>query len=742
MCAYRGQNNSHVTWRTPSYYANNNLYPDSYTQNEAPTRTSRRIHDGLSLTQNYGLDTTSDDLNSSPYSSPFYINGRYNSDNLTTQRANSASVQGTEKLLVLHNEYDDFTDEDVQTTIEMWQGKQIKFEIPYSGKIVGQTISLKNTGGCTGILSIYLSAKDGGPILSETSIDLCQVSEDKFEKVELTTMTPVSRDANPRGKIYVRLEIWDEISQERSENPFNTGRKIEIAATGNGNHYACEYKLGDKNTPVDEAYNYARRPSRPLLGLVYNNYESVPVINGGSFKYGATVSQNGYRYDVFCCKDESHAEVVIYDHAMNKIIDNTDIRIDGRLEQLTIVQVKNTVYYDDGYSPFQKFTVGEWTSSRTAEQQGDSQPVIGAKILLWHNNRIYRSGFATDPNLVQFSVIEDDGPDPENLLYRMYCPDDYPQATSISPITAIVELDPQHFEILTTDSCDQYETNVAKRTAENAIPAKVSIYSDGIGVQSQGDVCNFKGTLYSFDADEGIRRFTGSIWQKLPTTVDSHYDRVDMNKPRKLWGYADKLYFNYTDKIDGKAKCLIWDQNMNYQQYPWFQDYDLPFCDVRKFDDFELVGIHPDFPCIMRLYAEDCWRRLDTPIVFQRDTKFLSLPGNAADMIVRRVHNKVIANSNRWWWFGISADKQELTQYRNKEDWYRIPCWDTLTYEAPIETPFPFVDQYEEDSTIRLTLSHLRIKGNAFQEKIKCKTFRRQANLISTMFEAAVRQFN
>jgi len=739
---FRFQNNSHTTNRVPSYYANNNVYPGAYAQNEAPTRVSRRVHDGLSLTQNFGLDTTSDDINSSPFSSPFYINGRYNSDNLTTQRANSASVQGVEKLLVLHNEYDDFTDNDIQTTIEMWQGKQIKFEIPYHGKVVGQTIKIKNTQRCTGILSIYLSAKDGGPILSETCIDLCQVSEDKFEKVELTTMTPVARDANPRGKLYVRLEIWDEIDQTRSDNPFNTGRKIEISATGAGNHYACEYKLGDKNAPVDEQYEYVRRPSRPLLGLVYNDYTSVPVVNGASFKYGATISTNGYRYDVFCFKDGTHAEVAIYDNVMNKIVENTNIRVDGRLEQLSIVQVKNTVYYDDGYSPFQKFTVGQWNSSIVPPKPGDAQPVIGAKILLWHNNRIYRSGFATDPNLVQFSVIEDSGPDPENLIYRFYVPDDYPQATSISPITAIVELDPQHLMIFTTDSVDQYESNSAKRSAESSIPAKVSIYSDGIGVQSQGDVCNFKGTLYSFDPDEGIRRFTGSIWQKLPTTIDSHYDRVDMTKPRKIWGYADKLYFNYTDKIDGKAKALIWDSNMNYQQYPFFQDYDLPFCDVRKFDDYNLIGSHPDFPCIMRLYAEDTWRRLDSPIVFQRDTKYLSLPGNAADMIVRRVHNKVISNCNRWWWFGITSDKQSLKQERNVVDWYRMPCWDTLSVDNPIESPFPFVDQYEENATIRLTISNLRIQGESFQEKIKCKTFRRQANLISTMFEAAVRQYN
>ena len=121
--ALREQNNPNVTGQSPSYYANNRLYPGAYARTDWPTRTSRRVHDGFSLTANYGLDTTSDDINESPYSSPYYINGRYFSENLVTQRGNSASVQGTEKLLTVHDEVEDFTTSDVQTTIKMWQGK-------------------------------------------------------------------------------------------------------------------------------------------------------------------------------------------------------------------------------------------------------------------------------------------------------------------------------------------------------------------------------------------------------------------------------------------------------------------------------------------------------------------------------------------------------------------------------------------------------------------------------------------
>ena len=819
----RWQNNPHPHGRVPIYYANNRLYNGSYAPTEAPTRTSRRIHDGFVLSNNYGLDTTSDDINSSLYSSPYYINGRYNSDNLTTQRANSASVQGTEFLLSPLETTADFTDDDIQTTIEMWQGKQLKFVIPYDGKVVGNTITLKNTDECTGILSIYFSTKEGGEPVYETAVDLCKVSPDRFEHFILHSMTVVPQQANPKKKLYVRMEIWDEVDQKRSANPFNTGRKIEIAATGLGNHQACVYKLQDKNVMVDEHYDYKDYPSRPLIGLIYSDYESVPTDRIDNMKTGATVSLNGYRYDIFCVKNGSGAQVLIYDKEMNKLVEGTDISVDGRIKQLNIAQATDTnkstwVYYVDGYSPLQRFKIGEWRSeafptgsadsvkaeiddsvffnsdlggasgtyvftytgghweynetevslstygisligggpsegstitvvytvtdggTKTIEsiEFVDARPVVGASLIVHHNNRLYLAGFRNDPNLVQISSIEKDGPNYTLFPYRIYVPNRSPYDTSLNPITAIVEYSTDEIMILGKSFYARFQSNV---NIEDGTPSQVSSYMDSAGVQAQGDVVNYKGVLYSFDQKEGIRRYSGAVWSKLPTTVDSHYDRVDMTKPRKIWGYANKLYFNYTDSIDGKAKCLIWDMQMNYQQYPWFQDVDIPFCDARFDETEDLIGIHPDYPCIMRLYAEDIWARLDTPIVFRRDTKYLSLPGNAANIIVKRVHAKIINNANRWWYLSINGDKQNMTQFRGHDKYYRQPVWDTITVQEPAETPFPFEDVFEENAIYQMSLTNIRLQCSAVQVRAKTKTFRNQANLVSIALEVQPKNY-
>ena len=829
MCAWRYQNNPHAKGKFPSYYASRNIYPGSYAQTDVPGRTSRRIHDGFDLTRNYGLDTTSDDINSSPYSSPYYINGRYLADNLVSQRGNSSSVQGI-KMLLFPERYQrkvDFSNDDIQTTLEIWQGKQIKFEIPYNGKVVGNTITLRNTGASTGILSIYLSTTKNGVPIYETAIDLCGVSRDKFEHRELYSITTIPAIANPRKKLYVRMEIWDEVERcekKRNANPFNTGRKVEIAATGKGSHEACVYTLKEKNEPVVEQYDYKVQPSKPLLGLIYSDWESVPVDRLDNMKTGATVSLRGYRYDIMCAKKNGEAEVIIYDKEMNKIVENTNIKVDGRVSQLNIAQVTDTdkvtwVYYVDGYSPLQRFKIGEWISSSfptgsadnvtaqidaetwynsplgstggtyvftyhnghweynetevslatygitlvgggpsegstitvlyTVAEGGaknvesvqfvDARPVLGAKLIMFHNNRLYLAGFRNDPNLVQISAIEAEGPNYTQFPYRFYAPNRSPYDTSLNPITALTEYASDQIMISMKNGFSIYSTYGSRSSTglEDNIPTQVSTFMDSAGVQSQGDIVNYKGIIYSYDEKEGLRRFTGALWNDVPSMqpVSSHFDRVDMDRPRKMWGFSNKLYYNYYDKIDGKAKCLIWDQQMDYQTYPAFMDQDVPFCDVRTDESEDLVGIHADYPAIMLHYAEDTWRRFDTPITFERWTKYLSLPGNAADIVASRVHVKVLANATRWWWVGITGDKQVFNQERGKDIVYREPVWKNKIIEEPPETAFPVQDIYGEDATYRLSIMDLRLTRESIQVKVKAKTFRDQASLLSVLIE-------
>ena len=362
---------------------------------------------------------------------------------------------------------------------------------------------------------------------------------------------------------------------------------------------------------------------------------------------------------------------------------------------------------------------------------------------MFHNNRLYLTGFRHDPNLVQLSSIEAEGPNFETFPYRFYAPNRSPYDTSTNPITALTELSNDNLMISFKNGFSLYQTYGGSSSVgpESAMPVQISTFTDSAGVQSAGDITNYKGVLYSFDEKEGLRRFTGALWSLIPNSVDSHYDRVDMTKPRKLWGYSNKLYFNYTDKVDGIAKCLVWDMTMSYQTFPFFQDYNLPFCDIRFDESEELIGIHPDYPCVMKHYSENCWKRFDSPIVFRRDSKFLSMPGNASDMVVKRCHIKVLADTNRWWYVSLNPDRQSLTQTRGKDILFRQPTWDTNVEEEPAELPFSTEDVYEQNASYRLSLMNLRIQCSAVQVRVQTKTFRSQANLLSTELEVQPHQF-
>lgn len=843
--AYRESNNSKTTGQVPNYYARNRLYPGAYQRTEWETRRSRRIHDGFVLSRNYGLDTVSDDINSSPYSSPYYINGRYNSDALVQQRGSSASVQGIKRLASVHSyrlgeeAFDGVEEKGEQGKvpyIELWQGKQIKFKLgeglagkPIGRKIVGNIVALRNVGGCTGILSMYFATSENDQPIYETAIDLCEVSQDRFEKFEVYGAIPILPDPSV-GELWVRMEIWDEIEQKRSRNPFNTGRKIQIAMGGDGGHQECVYRLGEKNLPVKEEYDYKKKVGRPLIGLICNDYTSVPVDRIGQEKNGATVSLNGYRYDIMCCKTDggTTAEVLVYDRETDQFIEN-DIRVDGRVETMYIAQATDLnqqtwVYYVDGYSPLQRFKIGEWQSyaypsasseeisvsvdetvwwasdlgaesgyyefryiadegssvwkytsggesrvvnlgdygislsgvpanqarihiSTTVSEEGttktlesveyvDVRPVVGASLILFHNNRLYLSGFRNDRNLLQISEITEEGPLFDSFPYRTYVPNRSPYDTSINPITAMAEYQSDEIMILGTNFYARFQTNV---NIEDGTPQQVASYTDSAGVLSQGDVINYKGVLYSFDRKEGWRRYSGSIWTVIPNSIDSHYDRVDMKRPRKMWGYANKLYYSYMDKVDGKRKCLVWDSQMNYQTMPFFQDADIPFCDVRHDEQARLIGIHPDYPCVLEHYAPDVWRRLDTPITMERHSKHISVPGLNHDMYVKRVHVNVLANANRWAWLGVAYDTHKLCQERGRDVVYRMPIWDTITVEEPPESAFAVEDIYEEDALKRLDIEGVRIRCTSIQLKFKVKTFRGQVSLVSVGFEVMPR---
>ena len=82
-----------------------------------------------------------------------------------------------------------------------------------------------------------------------------------------------------------------------------------------------------------------------------------------------------------------------------------------------------------------------------------------------------------------------------------------------------------------------------------------------------------------------------------------------------------------------------------------------------------------------------------------------------------------------------------MTQTRGKDTWYRQPVWDTITVQEPAETAFPFEDIFEENAIYRMSITNLRIRCSAVQVRVKTKTFRNQANLVSIELEVQPKNY-
>ena len=110
-------------------------------------------------------------------------------------------------------------------------------------------------------------------------------------------------------------------------------------------------------------------------------------------------------------------------------------------------------------------------------------------------------------------------------------------------------------------------------------------------------------------------------------------------------------------------------------------------------------------------------------------------------MILKNVHVKVIANSNRWWLLGVSVDQHKLTQHRGDTIAYRVPCWDTLDVESNPEDLFTERDVYLEKAISLLSIHFVKTHAISVQVKVKCKTFNAQANMVSVLVEAQPHQY-
>ncbi len=739
-----GQPGRRLSW----WNSQNEIYEGIYARGQSQTRSSRRLHDGLMEAANYGLDADDDDQNTSAFASPYYVNGRYFSKRAKVNRANISSRYGIYRRICPDERLVDFTDDDILTWLKLRQGERWEFQLNCeNNQVIGNTITIRNTGKSKGYLLIEAAQDRELSPDYMTFIALRDLTDEAVHKklYDINTITPEN------GSLWISLSIYDDIKDMHldledesrrdypdTSEPFAQNTYIEIAASGMASRQIAEYEMPNTNRRLQEIqYDYHRKPSAPLIGLIYSTWAPVPVDKIGNEQDGATVFRDGHRYDIFAGNNGTDAKLFIYDYEKNSFVDGVDIPIDLTTPIVYIGQPDDSVYFVDKAHALRQFVIGSWEASDVTADNSESgtplQAPDGAGLLCFYNNRLYLANFPDEPNLAMCSQIEKDGPHYNEFPYRWYIPNKNQKETSSMPITAVVPYSSTSIMFATTKTASLF---TASASFETGIPTLLDFYGDNTGVESQGDICNYAGTIYQFSSTEGIRRFNGAKWEVVPNSVNRLFRRVDMSKPRKLFGYSNGLYFSYIDSVDGQQKVLFWDMLMNYQQYPWFQDTNISFADVRADKEFNILSTHAKYLCVENIYHTDTWADFDTPIVLERHSKYFQVPGLANDMILRRLWPTFLGDSTRSWWVALSL--QTKRTMANIDAVNNVFVWRKVVHKS-IEKPDAPTDIFKNVDTeqpgIKRTSIDLSASAISFQWRIKTYTFDSQANMLYVLPE-------
>lgn len=643
-------------------------YPDVYSRTTNPwqTRVGRRNREFASFSNLLGLNTAFDDLHKKDGESPFLRNVRYMGDKQTVQRAQVTSRDGAKLLGILSKEYIEAYPE--QYHIEMWEGEAIEFDIePTDHLIIGGSLRIRNKEGARGRLRVFLKQNHSTRPICDANIALEGISKNSYVEREFTFINPLSA----KNGLTIRLEVEGDIEPDECGD-VGDGHKIWLAASGYKGHRAASYTSPNVNECMREVpYDWHDEPSIPCMKLAYST--------GTPMKRGTQVCTSEGKFLVFPIRYDSEIQLWRFNVDTHQFaqIDTTSAPVDPRAKAVRFAQGLGKLYFVDGYSRLQRIDLTTWQSEIALAKQSDidvegvtpedMQAQPGASLIIRINNRIWLAGFAEDPNFVQYSILNsltgtaDEKTENAGVQYDQfsdvswfYSPDRSPKDSVCGPITALANFDGK-LVIFRTNGCSEWNPG-----NEFASPSQEDFYSYNIGVESQEDVCNLNGTLFIYNRSEGVRRFTGADATFQSAQIDNELRKIPYDSPRFMVGHANKVRLYCDLKERGHADHCFLYHTILASSSPWYCDDNTPVCwALGDQNDDTIYAMHPDFPAIYIVDAEDQFTDFDSSIVMQYHTQYRS-PGELSGWsILHRVLLKLVASSTNIWYIGLDFDHED-----------------------------------------------------------------------------------
>jgi hypothetical protein len=265
------------------------------------------------------------------------------------------------------------------------------------------------------------------------------------------------------------------------------------------------------------------------------------------------------------------------------------------------------------------------------------------------------SGYKDDPTLVLMSLIDDIKPRFTQFNDRFYSPDQSPEASAGSPVTALASQS-DYLIIFRIDGTSMYDRG-GSTILEDA--SQVTPEGAGLGVLNQEAVCQGNNNIYFYNPIEGVQRFGGSVNRTVSGDIENLLSRIQ-NKDKVFMIYQNqrvRMYFSFDGVVPDS--CLYYYAELE-GQLPWYMDVNTPISSaVASKDDKTIYAVHSQVPSTMEVDA--AFTDFDSYIVLEYHTQYRIPPTSdpSGYTILKRLHLHEIVDTTHSVFIGLDIDHQD-----------------------------------------------------------------------------------
>lgn len=599
----------------------------------------------------FGLSTAPDDLHKKDGSSPYLTNVRYMGDREEDQRSQVMSRKGAKPLAVLGESVVPRAQSEGDTYLEIYEGKAIEWEINHSRLLTGISLFFENVDSAAGFVKLTIRNITTKQEITNAVVDLRSIPTDRWLEKQVRFIKAVVDT-----RVLVRAEILDDITNDEVDLVPDK-RAVRILSTLDGVHSSALYDLPNRNDALEEvAYSFIEAPCKPLTGTLINDWE--PMVRGEEFVSG------GVKYMAFPVRHDGVVEIFKTNLATN----DTSVlstMVDPDAKTVRFDQAEGYLYYVDAISPLRRINLTTFVSEDVIPLAADITipgvlpaaltAKVGASLIHFLNNRLYLSGFKDDPNLVITSLIDDVKPRFEQYNDRFYSPDQSPELSSGSPITALADIS-DYLIVFRIDGLSMYDygPGTSASAASQQTPEGAQL-----GVMNQEAVCQGKNNLYFFNPVEGVCRFAGNVNRPVSNDIINLLKRIK-NKDKIFMVYQNqcvRMYFSFED--DTPDSCFYY-YTILEGQLPWYMDINTPVSSAIPLKDSEtIIAVHSQVPAVMQVDAQ--FTDFDSYIVLEYHTQYRTPPTSSPSgwTYLRRLHVHELTKVTHSMYIGLDTDHRD-----------------------------------------------------------------------------------